>query len=146
MRDRRNYYSDLNAPVPGRLRDRPSFSEFLARGQRVAKSGPDKSLRQLMAKLAVFLCLSIMLSDVMAQLGGSQIRRCRTADEIDGNYWDPFVSCPAISGTNEASVSDETFATILEFNGTGADYIERWTAQGFDPVERVYVWNGAQWK
>ena len=146
MRDRHIYTTDLNTLLTGELKDRPLISKFAARGQRTAKPQSDKSMRRLMAKLAVLLCLSVMLFDVMAQVGGSQIRRCRPADEIDGTYWDPFVSCPAITGSNEASVSDETFTTILEFNGTGADYIERWTAQGFDPVERVYVWNGAQWK
>jgi RHS repeat-associated protein len=146
MCGRRRHNSDLNAPVPGQLQDRPLISKLAARGHREANPQSDKSTHHLMIKLAVLLCLSLMLFDVMAQPGGSQIRRCRTADEIDGSYWDPFVSCPAITGTNEASVSDETFTTILEFNGTGADYIERWTAQGFAPVERVYAWNGAQWK
>ncbi len=146
MRDRRRYTTDFNTPVTGQIKDQKLLIKIAAGGQRIAKSQSDKPRRQLMAKLAVLLCLSVMFFDVMAQVGGSQIRRCRTADEIDGSHWDPFVSCPAITGTNEASVSDETFTTILEFNGTGADYIERWTAQGFDPVERVYAWNGAQWK
>jgi len=85
--------------------------------------------------------LGLMLSDVMAQVVESENRRCRTEEEI-GEGSQLFNNCPYIVYPNEASVSDVTFTTLIEFQAQGANYTERWTPQGFEPIERIYEWNG----
>ncbi|NND55772.1 MAG: RHS repeat protein [Xanthomonadales bacterium] len=74
---------------------------------------------------------------------GSQVRRCRTLDEIDdGPVADPFHNCPLVEATDPpaASLSDVTITTELDFWITYEDMLERWTIPGREPIERLYEW------
>lgn len=74
---------------------------------------------------------------------GSQVRRCRTLEEIDtGPVFDPFHNCPLVEATDPpaASLSDVTISTELDFWNTYEDMVERWTIPGREPIERLYEW------
>ena len=95
-----------------------------------------------------FLILVTMLwSDYVSAyspfVDGSQVRRCRTLDEIDtGPVFDPFHNCPLVEATDPpaASLSDVTISTELDFWNTYEDMVERWTIPGREPIERLYEW------
>ena len=87
-----------------------------------------------------FIITALILTpfDVQAQVAESENKRCRTDEEI-GSGSNLFNECDWITGANEASVSDVTLTTLIEFRHAGADYIERWTGPGYF-VERTYEW------
>ena len=86
----------------------------------------------------IITTLILMAFDVKAQVEESENKRCRTEEEI-GSGATLFDQCDWITGTNEASVSDVTLTTLIQFRHAGADYIERWTGPGYF-LERTYEW------
>ena len=104
----------------------------------------------LFSILFAFACSEWALA-YTTYIDGSQIRRCRTLDEIvDGPVIDPFRYCPLVEATDPpaASLSDVTITTELDFWSPYDDVLERWTIPGREPIERFYEWgvNGySQW-